>query len=82
MIGGDILVGYGAAKVWDGSAWVDMGADNAALQSSWRADISTWVAGLSAGGEGSYITSITQGADGKVSATAATFPTLNLDSTT
>jgi hypothetical protein len=73
MISGDILVGYGAAKVWDGSAWVDMGADNAALQSSWRSDISAWTVGLVQSGSGSYITGITQGADGKVTASASNF---------
>ena len=71
------MVGFGAAKVYNGSTWVDLGADNAALQSSWRADISTWTSGLVSGGTGSYITEITQTSDGKVTATAAAFPTLD-----
>lgn len=29
-IGGDILTGYGAAKVFNGSTWVDLGADSSA----------------------------------------------------
>lgn len=81
QIGGDILVGIGAAKVWDASAaegsgsWVDLGADNTALQSLWRSDISTWTSGLVQSGEGSYITGITQGDDGKVTASASNFAT-------
>lgn len=91
QIGGDIAVGFGAAKVWDAEfvnqdsskgAWRDLGADNNALASLWQADISTWTAGLVAGGAGSYITGITQGEDGKVTATAAAFPELNLSANT
>ena len=74
---GDIVVtGSGAGWVFDGKNWQSIGGDIASLQSSWQADISTWTAGLSAGGEGSYITGITQAADGKVTASAAAFPVL------
>ena len=87
QIGGDILVGFGAAKVWDpatgaNGSWVDLGADNDALASLWQADISSWTSGLVAGGEGSYITGISQDEEGKVTATAAAFPTLNLSANT
>lgn len=76
MARGDINVGYQGAKVYDGTTWQQLGGDIASLQSSWRSDIATWTAGLSTGGEGSYITGITQDNDGKVSATAVAFPTL------
>ena len=80
---GDIVVtGSGAAWVYDGTSWQSVGGDTSSLQSMWQADISTWTSGLVAGGGGSYITGITQGEDGKVTASAAAFPTLNLDSTT
>jgi len=71
---GDIVVtGSGAGWVFDGTYWQSIGGDIASLQSMWQADISTWTAGLVAGGEGSYITGITQAADGKVTAAASNF---------
>ena len=71
---GDIVVtGSGAGWVYDGSAWQSIGGDIASLTSAWRSDIKTWTAGLSAGGEGSYITGITQAEDGKVTANASNF---------
>lgn len=33
-IGGDILTGYGAAKVFNGSTWVDLGADVSSIVES------------------------------------------------
>lgn len=63
QIGGDILVGFGAAKVWDASAnagsgsWVDLGQDQAALDEQ----LAALVSGLAfASDAGSYITGITQ----------------------
>ena len=79
QIGGDILVGIGAAKVWDAEygsgtgSWVDLGADNTALQTSWRSDIASWISGLEQSGTGSYITGITVDEDGKVTASASNF---------
>ena len=68
-IGGDILTGYGAAKVFNGSTWVDLGQDKAALDDQ----LAALVSGLAFSGEGSYITGITQAADGKVSASVSNF---------
>lgn len=70
-IGGDILTGYGAAKVFNGTTWVDLGQDQAALDDQ----LSGLVSGLAFNGEGSYITGITQGADGKVTASVSDFAT-------
>ena len=71
---GDIVVtGSGAGWVFDGTNWQSIGGDIASLQSMWQADISTWTAGLVSGGEGSYITGITQDEDGKVTASASNF---------
>ena len=71
---GDIVVtGSGAGWVFDGTNWQSIGGDVSSLQSMWRADISTWTSALAAGGEGSYITGITQAADGKVTANASNF---------
>ena len=71
---GDIVVtGSGAGWVFDGTNWQSIGGDISSLQSLWRADISTWTAGLVVSGSHQYITGITQAADGKVSATASNF---------
>ena len=79
---GDIVVtGNGAGWVYAGSeagqGWQKVGGDFTTLQSSWQADISAWVAGLASSGSGPdstrYITNITQGADGKVTAHSADF---------
>ena len=59
-IGGDILTGYGAAKVFNGTTWVDLGQDQAALTSQMK----SLVSGLAFDGTtGSYITGITQDPD-------------------
>lgn len=73
-IAGDILIGLGGAKVFNGTTFVDLGADTSALQSSWRTDIKDWTSALVAGGSGSMLTGITRDADGKVTATAIQFP--------
>ena len=76
---GDIVVtGSGAGWVYVDSTygWKPIGGDTSSLQSMWQADISTWTAGLSVGDANSYITSISQAADGKVTASAVAFPTL------
>lgn len=71
---GDIVVtGSGAGWVFDGTNWQSIGGDISSLQSMWQADISTWTAGLVAGDGGSYITGITQNAEGKVTASASNF---------
>ena len=74
-IGGDILVGYGAAKVFNGttSAWVELGQDQAALTSQMK----SLVASLAfASGSGLYITGITQDpTTGAVEAHTSTFAT-------
>ena len=73
---GDIVVtGSGAGWVFDGTDWQSIGGDVSSLQSMWRADISASLSGLVAGGAGSYITGITQNADGSVTANASTFET-------
>lgn len=64
VIGGDMYIKDGVAEVFNGSDWV--GITNA----------NKWTA-ASFGGEGSYITGISQSADGTVTATAAAFPTLD-----
>ena len=77
MARGDINVGYEGAKVFDGTSWASLAASGGSVDpSQWQADISTWTAGLVAGGTGSIITQITQAADGKVTASASPFPTL------
>lgn len=75
---GDIVVtGSGAGWVFDGTNWQSIGGDIGTITSAWKADISAAVAGLVAGGTGSYITGITQDAEtGAVTASAAAFPTL------
>jgi len=71
---GDIVVtGTGAGWVFDGTSWISIGGDIGTITSAWQADISTWTAGLVQSGAGSYITGITQAADGKVTASASNF---------
>ena len=73
---GDIVVtGAGAGWVYDGNGWQSIGGDVGSLTSAWRSDISASLSGLAAGGAGSYITGITQNADGSVTANASTFQT-------
>ena len=75
---GDIVVtGSGAGWVYDGGEWRSIGGDVGSLTSAWRADISASLAGLSVGDANSYITSITQAADGSVTANAVAFPALD-----
>ena len=77
MARGDINVGYEGAKVFDGTSWASLATSGGSVDpGQWQADISTWTAGLVAGGTGSIITQITQAADGKVTASASPFPTL------
>ena len=73
---GDIVVtGNGAGWVFDGNTWRSVGGDTASLRSDWRSDIKEWTAGLVNSGDNakSYITNITQDADGKVRAQTANF---------
>ena len=70
---GDINVGFEGAKVYDGSAWQKLGGDVADI----RAIVSSMTSGLAVGGNGSYITGITQDENGNVTATAEAFPTLD-----
>lgn len=69
----------GAAWVYAGSGegegWKVIGGDTKSLQSLWRSDIKSWTSGLVQSGTGSYITGITQDADGKVTAAASNFAT-------
>ena len=77
---GDIVVtGSGAGWVYAGSeeGWKSIGGDVGSLTSAWRADISASLAGLSVGAATSYITHITQNADGSVTANAVAFPALD-----
>ena len=75
---GDIVVtGTGAGWVFDGTSWISIGGDIGTITSAWQADISRWTAGLAVGDANSYITSISQAADGKVTATAVAFPALD-----
>ena len=72
---GDIVVtGGGDGWVFDGSDWKSIGGNISALTSSWRADISSYIAGLATGSSTSVITTITQSTDGTVSATAVSMP--------
>lgn len=77
---GDIVVtGSGAGWVFDGTNWQSIGGDTSALQSMWRSDISTWTSALAVGDANSYITSISQAEDGKVTAHAESFGTKVLE---
>lgn len=69
---GDINVGFEGAKVFDGSAWQKLGGDVADI----RAIVSSMTSGLVAGGNGSYITGISQDSNGNVTANAVAFPAL------
>lgn len=74
MVRGDIFVSEKDTYIYNGSEWTLLKVDH-------NANLSAIVSGLSAGGASSYIKYISQGADGKVTAYAGTFPTLNLSST-
>lgn len=82
MARGDINVGYEGAKVWDGSAWQPLGGDTAELQSMWRSDIKEWTGSFASGDSASYIAYIDKDGDGKLTAHALPFPTLNLGAST
>ena len=72
-IGGDILTGYGAAKVFNGTTWVDLGQDQQALTD----ELKSLVSGLAfTSTEGSYIKGITQDSTtGAVTAQLSNFAT-------
>ena len=77
---GDIVVtGSGAGWVYAGSeaGWKSIGGDIGTITSAWKSDISASLSGLSVGDANSYITNITQNADGSVSANAAAFPSFD-----
>lgn len=77
---GDIVVtGTGAGWVFDGEHWQSVGGDIGTITSAWQADISTWTSALAVGDANSYITSISQAADGKVTAHAESFGTKVLE---
>lgn len=77
QIGGDIAIGDGWTKAWNGSAWVQIEND---VQI--KTMVSLMTAGLVSGNSNSYITHITQDENGNVTAHAQAFPTLNLSSST
>lgn len=72
---GDIAIGYGSARVWDGTQWLPL--ENINQQ---KALVSLMVSGLAVGNSNSYITNITQDANGNVKAEAKPFPSINLES--
>ena len=76
-IEGDVAVGYGSARIWNGNQWIPL--ENINQQ---KTLVSLMTAGLSVGNSESYITSITQDGNGNVSASAKPFPTLNLSAST
>lgn len=84
-IGGDILTGYGAAKVFNGSSWVDLAADIENLTSLWRSDIVAWTEGLVMSTSSGYsagalniITNIVKDEDGKLTAVVQELPWADL----
>lgn len=74
MARGDVNISNGKTEIYDGTSWVTVTADVSVVQSQWQADIKSWVSGLAVGDSNSYITNITQDANGKVVATAVSFP--------
>ena len=97
QISGDLAVGFGWTKAWNGTAWVQIENDvqitalisntipgllPSLVPSFIPPVVSSMVSGLSVGNTNSYITYIEQDANGKVKAYAKTFPTLNLGATT
>lgn len=68
-ISGDLYISGGVTEAFNGTSWVEITNAN-----KWTAS--------SYGGTGKYIQAVSQAADGTVTATAATFPTLNLSSHT
>jgi hypothetical protein len=75
-IEGDVAVGYGSARIWNGNQWIPL--ENINQQ---KALVSLMLSGLSVGDSNSCITNISQDSNGAVHASAIPFPTLNLDST-
>ena len=70
QISGDLAVGFGWTKAWNGSAWVQIEND---------VQIGALISGLVVGNTNSYITHISKDATtGKLTANAKAFPTLNL----
>lgn len=74
MARGDVNISNGKTEIYDGTSWVTVTADVSVVQSQWQADIKSWVSGLAVGDSNSYITNITQDVNGKVVATAVSFP--------
>ena len=71
MITGDINVGFGPAKVYNGTSWVNIGADISAVQSQWQADISSAISSaMESLGDAAYVST----AD-SITADAETLPT-------
>ena len=71
QISGDLAVGYGWTKAWNGSAWVQIENDVQV-----KAMISLMTSGLASGYGSSYITHIEQDANGNVKAYAQAFPSI------
>ena len=81
QIAGDLAVGFGWTKAWNGTAWVQIENDaqitaliSNTVPSFIPPVVSSMVSGLSVGNANSYITHITQDANGKVKAYAQLFP--------
>ena len=72
---GDIFLSQSDTYIYTGNAWAIVKVDH-------NANLSGIVSSLSVGNSNSYIKYISQSGDGKVTAYAGTFPTLNLGSTT
>lgn len=70
QISGDLAVGFGWTKAWNGSAWVQIEND-----AQIKTMVSLMTSGLAVGGASSYITYITQDENGNVSAAASDFKT-------
>lgn len=64
-IEGDVAVGYGSARIWNGNQWIPL--ENINQQ---RALVSLMTSGLEVGDANSYITSIVQDEYGNVKANA------------
>ena len=62
-IAGDVNIYNSTAKIFDGANWQTLNAKISFTSASW-------------GGNGKYITTVAQNADGEVTATAVAFPTL------
>ena len=74
QIGGDLAIGDGWTKAWNGTAWVQI--ENA---NQIKMMVSMMTASLVSGNANSYITHITQDANGNVTAHAKPFPIISSD---